>query len=93
MVSGHTYEGTFINGLKEGHGIVYYAGGTSHKGNFVNNAIEGIGKTVYNNEAFYEGEFKKNFRHGVGKLVTNVNTVEGVWKNNLRVSIKKVIVY
>jgi len=69
LVDKSTYEGEFVNGLKEGKGIIKYIDGTIYEGDFINDKYEGYGKLTFKNGCIYEGEFKNNNLNGKGKYI------------------------
>lgn len=78
------YEGSFVNGLKDGHGIYYddYNGTIQKKyiGNFKKDEYHGKGKLI-SLPGEYEGEFYKGLKHGKGKYKSIVGTsFEGDFK-------------
>ena len=63
--NGDVYEGNFINGVREGKGIMTYAEqGTKYDGEWKNNLKEGIGKMTFGVEGEYFGHFLAGKRNG-----------------------------
>ncbi|XP_028392873.1 radial spoke head 10 homolog B-like [Dendronephthya gigantea] len=51
------YVGSFVNGLREGHGVFYYASGAKYDGEWVNNMKHGHGTFVFKNGMVFKGVF------------------------------------
>ena len=51
------YEGSEVNGLKEGHGKIVYTNGDEYEGDFKNNLKDGFGTYKFKNGDIYEGQF------------------------------------
>jgi hypothetical protein len=51
------YEGTFVYGLKEGHGIMQYINGNVYNGQWKNDTLHGNGVFKFINGNTYEGDF------------------------------------
>lgn len=84
MVNGNVYKGDFINGLRQGEGIL-----TTKKfiynGEWKNNVFHGNGKISYTSGESYEGSFEKGFKNGVGCFIqTPAYWYRGNWSNNSR---------
>ncbi|MDR0834579.1 MAG: protein kinase [Candidatus Symbiothrix sp.] len=60
------YEGAFINGYREGKGLLQYNDGMSYEGDFVKNELEGRGKLQFGDGRYYEGSFSHSQRNGYG---------------------------
>ncbi len=78
------YEGNFVNGLKDGHGLYYddYNGTIQKKyvGDFKKDEYHGKGKLI-SLPGEYEGEFYKGLKHGKGKYKSIVGWIfEGDFK-------------
>jgi internalin A len=71
-----TYEGSFLNGLRNGFGKLYEDGNLVYEGEFALSLFEGKGKKYYpNGKLNYEGDFSKGFMHGHGKLYREDGTL------------------
>ena len=88
-INGNYYEGNFLNGNIEGHGIFHNDNEKyTYIGNFKNNKYEGHGEIIYENSgeneiSHYKGFFKNGLRDGKGKLeFSNGNYYDGEFKNN-----------
>ena len=65
------YDGSRINGKKEGKGIYYYPNGCRYEGYFKNDKKNGIGIYYYTNGDRYEGNFKEGNYEGKGIFYFN----------------------
>jgi hypothetical protein len=94
---GDKYEGMWVNGEKNGHGIYTSADGTTFDGFWVGNKKNGHGCTVYNSDGrsllssftwsegdMYDGEFVDNVRHGACEYTWfNGEKRRYVWENGV----------
>jgi len=85
-VSGASYTGGYVNGLKEGTGTRVSPNGDVYYGEWKNNKKDGYGKIVTANGKFgYEGRFKDGLPHGYGtKFDDKGDVYEGAWQNGKR---------
>ena len=67
-IHGTTYKGDFVNGVKEGKGVLTFSDGTQYTGDFHDGMFEGHGRLVYADGREYEGEFKSNKMNGEGEF-------------------------
>ena len=51
------YQGSFVQGLRHGHGTYHYATGARYKGEWRNNVKEGMGSFIYEDGTYFEGDF------------------------------------
>jgi hypothetical protein len=83
-----TYEGNWVNGVMEGHGILKYTDGTTYEGSFIptydNDSETGNkGKVTSPNGDVYNGELDKGNKEGFGKMVSATGEVYiGRWHAN-----------
>lgn len=68
-----SYDGTWINGVREGHGTMIYKNGDKYVGNFKNGLFNGDGIYYFANGSLYEGQWQNNRYHGMGKLTYTAN--------------------
>ncbi len=61
-----TYEGAFVDGMREGTGIAYEGGAMVYEGDFSVDLYDGTGKLYDSGEFIYEGAFKDGVRSGEG---------------------------
>ena len=85
------YEGSFINGKKEGKGKLIYNNGTEYIGTFKNNKQDGYGQLTQENGEIYQGEWKEGRIHGngtrfhkngdkyIGNYIDNVRSGYGIY--------------
>ena len=64
--NGDTYEGSFVNGKREGKGVYIYQNGDKYEGEFKRGKKDGEGKYTYHNGNVYEGKWKEDEKCGVG---------------------------
>ena len=87
-----TYEGTWVDSKKNGHGKLTYSDGTVYDGNWEDDAMSGIGKLTQppvKNEyglgchAIYDGHWANNLKSGRGTNVYHDCSVyTGEWVND-----------
>mgnify|MGYP003682047699 CR=1 FL=1 len=78
--SGNTYEGDFINGIKQGKGIFIWTDGDQYEGDWVNGEKYGKGVFTYASGNKYEGDWVDGERDGKGVLTyASGNKYEGDW--------------
>ena len=65
-----TYEGSYKDGFKHGHGIMTKSNGESYEGQYKYGLFNGYGKKK-NYSELYEGNFKDGRKHGKGILRKN----------------------
>ena len=82
-VSGNIYEGDFVNGEREGQGILKLKNGEIYTGQYANDFPNGKGKYVYVNGDIYEGDFVNGKRAGRGTFTSeNGDVYTGQFANN-----------
>lgn len=83
---GWKYNGSFINGLESGKGILYNKiGKIIYNGDWTNGSFHGFGK-LYSNTTKYEGQFTNGKKNGKAILwdFSDSTKYEGDFKNNLK---------
>ena len=84
-LSGDYYKGSFINGKKDGNGIMIYKNGTRYEGSFKNNRHEGFGKLKQLDGETFIGEWKDGKINGNGvRCHCNGDRYIGSYVNNIR---------
>ena len=83
---GNFYIGNWVNGDREGQGIMHWPDGRTYVGNWVNNKRDGKGiLTFFKNGAKYaeyNGNWVNGKRHGDGVLIIKDGPIiRGVWDN------------
>jgi hypothetical protein len=63
---GARYAGSFIRGIKSGHGKLNLPNGTVYEGEFASNAFNGKGKIKWTQGDTYEGDWINSKMHGKG---------------------------
>ena len=58
--------GEYVEGSKEGFGILNFEGNGGYEGEFKGGSINGIGTFYFRDNRKYEGEWKNNKMHGHG---------------------------
>ena len=66
--SHRTYRGGFVDGLKQGEGVIEWQDGSVYEGDFFNNKIHGQGKKVWYDGREYEGYWSDGKMNGEGKF-------------------------
>jgi hypothetical protein len=75
------YEGQFVNGQREGKGVLYLDDNELYFGDWANDTLNGYGVYIFKNGERYTGEFVEGLREGVGKYIFfNGNYFDGTWK-------------
>ena len=75
---GSSYEGTFVNGKRDGIGTISLKNGDRFTANWKQDTI--VGKAVYSNGDEYDGEWENHQRNGSGKMkYANGNIYTGGW--------------
>lgn len=77
------YEGSFLNGARQGRGVYRYEDGTTYEGDFFNNKFHGHGELRLANGDTYIGEFLDNLASGQGiaEFKSGISW-KGLWQNN-----------
>lgn len=79
------YNGEFLDGNRQGYGIMSYNDGASYNGNWYYDDFEGQGTYIWSSGDKYVGEFQKGWRHGHGVYVwTNGDKYVGQLEKNKR---------
>ena len=77
------YEGDFINGLKEGKGIIIFGNNAKYEGDFKNDCFWGEGIFDWGDGRKYSGGWKKNLMDGTGEFIyDSKNRYKGEYKEN-----------
>lgn len=63
------YEGSFVNGFREGQGCYHYEDGCIYIGEFKQDYQNGNGIMKWQNDTSYKGSFNKNTLEGNGELI------------------------
>lgn len=78
-----TYDGSFINNKKMGHGKMTYADGSVYTGNWDNDMLSGWGTMKYADGSVYTGNWDDNVKSGIGSIKhTDGGNYKGHLKNN-----------
>ena len=64
--NGDVYEGSFVNGKREGKGTYIFKNGDKYEGEFKAGMKDGYGKYSYSNGNVYEGNWKDDEKNGQG---------------------------
>ena len=73
------YKGQYVNGTKEGQGVLLLRDGSRYEGQFSDGEITGTGERVYADGNIYRGEFQQGERHGYGEMEYNAPRAKEVW--------------
>ena len=89
-LDGNYYEGTFLNGKKEGKGIILYKNGLKYEGEIKNNLHNGFGRLIKSEKEVFIGEWKDGKMNGKGiRYHSNGDTYSGEYLNNIREGVGK----
>ncbi len=81
--NGFKYQGNFVNGNREGYGLLTGADGESYDGMWADDNFNGQGTYIWSNGAKYTGEWKNGVQDGYGIFFyTNGDKYTGYFKNN-----------
>ncbi len=61
-----TYNGEFVNGKRQGFGVMTYIDGSTYEGNWNYDNFDGKGTFKWKSGGKYVGDFKNGWRHGAG---------------------------
>jgi hypothetical protein len=77
-----SYEGDFLDGIREGRGTyLYFASADRYDGEWKVNRKHGIGKMYYNKKGEYQGYWENGRRHGEGVFTyPNGDVYSGWWR-------------
>jgi radial spoke head protein 1 len=80
--NGDTYEGEFMDGIRESRGIYRYASSNEkYDGEWKHNMKHGIGRMTYAKAGEYNGFWENGRRHGEGVFTySNGDVYSGWWK-------------
>jgi hypothetical protein len=76
----YRYEGDFVKGKKEGHGIYKDAGGRMYSGAWKGGLQEGHGKFVWGDGTLYEGESRTAAAPACSRAPSSYGRYEGEFK-------------
>ncbi len=77
------YEGEFVNGQRDGQGVMTWTTGEMYKGNWASNQMKGRGHMREVNGSVYEGEFDNSMRNGQGvTTAADGNVTKGSYQND-----------
>lgn len=80
---GKIYEGEWMQGKREGFGILYYPNGSKYIGYFGDNQCNGLGKQIHSGGEIYIGNWVQGQAEGIGKYINpEGGTYEGEWKKD-----------
>ena len=79
------YQGTFVNGKRNGIGEYFWENNIFYYGEWKNNLMHGIGIYNFNDDSIYEGQWKNNKRDGFGILNINDDKIyAGFFENDCK---------
>jgi len=79
------YQGSLVQNLPHGSGIIKFENGDEFLGTFENGVIEGEGVFIEKNGNKYTGYFSEGKKHGIGTLkYSNGDIYEGEWENDVK---------
>jgi hypothetical protein len=81
--NGYRFEGDFVNGKREGRGLLTEPDGGTYDGMWSNDEFNGQGTYVWQDGAKYTGEWKNGIQDGYGiYFYANGDKYAGYFKNN-----------
>jgi hypothetical protein len=75
------YEGPFLAGRKNGHGLLTTTEGDRYDGDFKDDKITGFGVLTLFDGRKYEGQIQDGKPNGQGTLTDGTGTYTGIWQN------------
>lgn len=83
--NGETYEGDYVDGIREGQGKYTYKNKYTYEGQWVQNQKDGRGIFTYRKKGKYDGNFRAGKREGTGCFYyPNEDVYEGEWKDGAK---------
>ena len=79
---GCRYAGGWVEGMREGQGVIEKKEDGYYDGEWLKNVFNGQGKRMYADGSMYIGEWKLGMRHGTGTLSTKEYKYEGPWESD-----------
>jgi hypothetical protein len=81
--NGFRFEGDFVNGMRDGRGLLTEPNGNSYDGMWSNDEFNGQGTYKWSDGAKYVGEWKNGIQDGYGiYFYSNGDKYAGYFKNN-----------
>ena len=75
------YAGTFVDGRRDGYGVMFFADKTQYEGGWESGRTSGYGRESYPDGSSYGGQFHANARHGLGTYTDHSqNKFAGLWE-------------
>ncbi|MGB1607658.1 MAG: hypothetical protein ACPIOQ_83800, partial [Promethearchaeia archaeon] len=75
------YAGTFVDGRRDGYGVMSFADKTQYEGEWESGRTSGYGRESYPDGSSYGGQFHTNARHGLGTYTDHSeNKFAGLWE-------------
>ena len=82
---GSTYEGNYVNDVRQGKGTRISSTGIKYVGDFFDGSLNGKGVITFPNGDIYEGSVVKNLRDGSGKYTSAAGGYyNGMWKTDVK---------
>ncbi len=79
--NGEIYEGSYVEGIREGDGTYRFLNGNVYSGKWRENRKHGMGKMTYSGKGEYNGLWENGRRHGEGVFkYPNGDTYSGWWR-------------
>ena len=83
---GGSYEGEWVHGVQQGHGVYCWTWGDTYEGGWVNGKREGACIETYADGGRYEGNVINEKREGLARFFYGFgDSYEGLFANNLKV--------
>ena len=80
--NGDKYEGEFVDGIRQGRGVLITTDGDRYEGEWRDSQLNGNVKYIKCNGTIYEGQMVNGEKEGQGTIVfENGNRYEGSWKD------------
>lgn len=84
-MSGGTYTGYLVDGIRHGQGTFVWGNGSVYTGNWEHGVRNGLGRMTFENGDVYEGQWENGVRHGTGTYTwVSGNRYVGEFVENMR---------
>ena len=91
-IEGNYYEGMFLDGKKDGNGLILYKNGAKYEGEIKNNLHNGFGKLTQLDGEIFIGQWKNGKINGKGvRYHSNGDVYSGDYVNSIRDGIGKYV--
>ncbi|HPD83477.1 MAG TPA: hypothetical protein PLK85_06650 [Alphaproteobacteria bacterium] len=85
---GTIYKGDFVDGKRDGYGVMEWPDGEKYEGYWKNEELNGLGTYTWPGGTYYKGYWKNGLRDGRGEMVykPDVTLLMGTWRKDHLIS-------